>query len=447
MNEEQKQTWIRTDEGLVSQKAIQEADLKYAAKRSRFRGKVAVIFGSLLVLSLLVNVFFVTSLFFSGIQPSFLWNKEAREQLQKLGKLRVIQDIIAKNYYLEVEDGQLWENLISGAVRGVGSPYTRYMSKEEAELLRQSVNGEYYGIGATVHQDEKTKEISLPLINPGSPAEEAGLRNGDIVLAVDDQPIANFANPHELAAVVRGPVNTQVRLKIKRPSEGNAEMEFTITRGPIKTVSAMGRMLSEAEGVGYLRMREFTKTLPEQTFQALQTLVDAGAQKVIIDLRNNPGGDAQAMVEILDALLPEGEIATIQGRYNGTNYEEKWESNEEMIFPEDLQFVILVNRYSASASEFFSGVLRDRGRAILIGEKTYGKGSATQTYRLGDGSALNVTTFQYILPNGEALEGEGLHPEIESVLADEFVDYNPELLPPEQDVQLQRALQYIKSGE
>lgn len=376
-------------------------------------------------------------------------NPGAREKTaQNNKKLDEIYKLIRDNYYKKLTDEQIWTAIYTGLAKSLGSPYTHYMTPEEAQAFRQSVSGEYSGIGATVHVDQEKGIFELLSVRSGSPAEQAGLRNGDILQAIDGTPIKEFKNAAAVAQVVKGKEGTTVEIEVLRPSQDNKRLTFKVTRGKIKTEVVTHRMLTEpgAEGIGYLRMTEFTETLPQQFIPALKDLVSKGAKQIVLDLRDNPGGDANAMMQCLDAILPAGPIATIRGRHDGKEYEDTWVSTDKVQIPADVHFAILLNRYSASASEFFSGALRDRGRAILIGEKTYGKGVATQSYSLPDGSAISITTFEYILPKGDHVDGKGLTPGIESKLPENLLSKPIEELTWQEDTQLQRAVEYFHTG-
>ena len=204
-------------------------------------------------------------------------------------------------------------------------------------------------------------------------------------------------------------------------------------------------MLSDE--VGYLAVTSFTDDVYPMFAKQMDELIEAGAKKVIFDLRNNPGGSAQAVSDMLDYLLPKGtEFVTVKGREDGQAYTEKWEAKHDAQVPEDMSYAILLNGNSASASELFSGCLRAQGKAVLVGEQSFGKGTGTIMIPLPDGGGLNITTFEYILPDGEHIEGEGLHPDHEVSLTPEQKILPLTQLKPTDDAQLQEAYKQLTGG-
>ena len=198
------------------------------------------------------------------------------------------------------------------------------------------------------------------------------------------------------------------------------------------------------DNVGYLHLREFTTTLPEQFEAHLTGLIEQGAEDFIFDLRHNPGGDAWALRQVVDMLLDEAVISRIEGRSEGTNYVESWTSRDGKLVSDDARFMILLSRDSASASELFSGALRDNAGAVLIGEETFGKGSGTISFPLNDGSAANITVFRYLLPKGDVVEGEGLKPDYPIEMSDELLQTSISDIPRDEDPFIQKALELLR---
>lgn len=282
---------------------------------------------------------------------------------------------------------------------------------------------------------------------PGSPAEEAGLQPEDEIIAINGQDMSEFPTMSSFIQAVKGPENSQIQITFYRPST-NETKEISVTRRLVTKQVVEYRLISASEyntpaDVGYIRMREFTKTLPEQFAAALKKVKEQGLKHLILDLRFNPGGDAEALQACLNMLLHQGEIATIRGRYEGEVLEETWYSEDGTLLDDDVKVIALVNRNSASASEFFVGALKDRRENfILMGETTFGKGVATSTFSLKDHSALQVTIFEYILPSGYHVEGLGIPPsegaEIETTEEEAFV--NPANFRPGEDPYISRAM-------
>ncbi len=329
-----------------------------------------------------------------------------------------------------------------GVVNSLDSKYTYYMSAEDYSSFVESMDGNYSGIGATVTQLE-TGAYQLVSVIENGPAAKAGLQADDIIISVDGVDASTFKSTQDLANVVKGADGSTVTLVINRSGK---DMTFAIVRAQVVAEHVHVRMVDSF--TGYMNITEFASNLPEQFQAGMQSLLDQGATQVIFDLRGNPGGSAQAVIDVLDMLLPEGIIATTRGRENGQPVNETWTSDANMMVPETMKYAILVNRNTASASELFSGVLRDYGKATLVGETTYGKGSGTRTFTLSDGSAANITIFNYYLPKGDLIEGKGLTPEIpaDSVSA-EFRSIPLYKLTVEQDPALKAALDYLTQNE
>lgn len=365
-----------------------------------------------------------------------------------VNKMNSIWKILKDNYYQELSDEELWEAMIAGTASHLGSPFTQYMTQAQVQAFRESVSGKYTGIGVTVQYDAQNRQFAITGLQKNSPAREAGLLPGDVITHIDGVPVRDFQTVQDLAKLVRGEEGTTLSLTIQRPSEGGMAHTFQVERREIETESVSYRMLhlDAQKPVGYLHINEFTETLAGQCIPALKELTDQGARDIVIDLRNNPGGDAAAMWKVLDAILDAGLIARIQGRTGGKAYEEDWETEDGVEIPRETRFAILLNEHSASASEFFSGALRDRGRAVLVGTRTFGKGVATQTFGLEDGSALNVTTFEYVLPSGEHVEGKGLQPEIAAELPAQLQVLPVDQLKMEEDTVLQAACRYFQEN-
>lgn len=357
-------------------------------------------------------------------------------------KLAAIMGILKDNYYETLSDREILDALSVGLTAGLDSPYTYYMTPEEFQSMTQSMENSYSGIGATVGWNMSGYNEIID-VTPDGPAEEAGVLPGDIPVEVNGQDVQDFQDPSQLAAIVRGPEGSNVEIKFYRPSESRY-VTITMERRTVITVAVTHKMLNDE--IGYVRITSFIHDLLPQFQQSIEALLDEGAKHIVFDLRNNPGGSADSVVEMLDYLLPAGEIARYEGRRNGEAMSHVWESDADFGVPTTMRYAILMNNNSASASELFAGALRDWDKAIIVGETSYGKGSGTTTWTLGDGSALNVTIFEYILPGGTRLEGVGLAPDIESSLDPEDLSVPLARLEEEDDNQLQDALDYFESG-
>lgn len=227
-----------------------------------------------------------------------------------------------------------------------------------------------------------------------------------------------------------------------RPSESK-DIKFTVIRKKIASVSVKSKMLTPT--IGYVQIREFSAGVSQQFIAAMDSLQAQGAKNIVFDMRNDSGGLATEVIAMLDYLLPEGTIATIKGRKDGEPFAESWTSNAAMGVPATMRYAILTNGMTASASELFSGCLRDYDKAWLIGEQTFGKGSGTNSYNLADGSAVNITTFLYYLPKGSSIEEVGLTPDQPVTLPETSAGLSIYQMTLEQDTQLGAAISYLET--
>lgn len=324
-------------------------------------------------------------------------------------------------------------DLIRASLESLGDPYTRFLDPELAARERESLEGAYEGIGAFVRENEDGFiEITRPI--DGQPAQQAGLLSGDLIIGVDGEDIIG-QTIDEVISKVRGPRDTAVRLLIAR--EGVEPFEVTITRARVEIPIIETAMIND---VAYLHLTTFAAyNIEDAVLEAVNALMAENPKGFILDLRDNPGGFLDASVAIADIFLPEGVVLyerSINGAFDNTFRSDNGDIGE------DIPLVVLVNGGSASASELVSGALRDNGRAILIGEQTFGKGSVQQIRTLPDGSELRLTIARWYTPANNNINGEGLAPDIELPL-----DPPTALLGSEEDNQLQAAVQYILDNQ
>ena len=365
--------------------------------------------------------------------------KDNDPETEGLTRFRETLAYLSNNYYRELSAAELLNAMAEGMPNQMDSIHSYSMTAEEYAQMLESQSGDYSGIGATIQEKRNGSGMEIIEIIENSPAAATDLKVGDIFVAIDGEELTSKDNISDVASRVRGPGGTEVEITIYRPS---ANQEYLrIVRGTVQVVNLRHRMLTD--DLGYMSIHSFTNNLFPEFKDGIDQLVAAGAKNIIFDMRNNPGGSARTVEDMLDYLLPETDLVTEKGRQNGREYEEIWRSGASMGVPADMKYAILVNENSASASELFSGTLRDLGKAYLIGETTYGKGSGTVTYVLSDGSAVNVTIFRYYLPSGFCLEDVGLEPDQVSKLSDEALLHNLRTLLVKDDAQLQAAIRYF----
>ena len=321
---------------------------------------------------------------------------------ETLYKLNEIQSIIEQHYLNEVDSSNLSNYLFKGAVAGLDDPYANYYSAEELQSVLDSSRGEYIGIGATLSEDIRTKEIRVLEVYDGGTAKEAGLKPGDQLLALEDTAFEG-CGLSEVVSLIKsrdGPFT----LTVYRP-ETEEELQLEMECREIHLEYVQYEML---EGkIGYIRLSEFTKTSVEQFQNAAKELKRQGMEKLVVDLRNNPGGLLDVVCDILDEILPKGVIVYTEDR-DGNRKEYKSDVKRSIT----CEVAVLVNGNSASASEIFAGAIQDYEIGPVVGTQTYGKGVVQKTYTLSDGSALKLTTEKYYTPKGQDIDGNGITPDI-----------------------------------
>lgn len=376
----------------------------------------------------------------SGLPVTFADDEQTKAAL---AKLKSVYTSLDQNYYQDLSDAQMIEAMTRGLVNEMDSPYTMYLDSTQTQQISDSMSGNYGGIGAIVAFNANNL-VEITEIVPESPALESGLQVGDIFIAVNGQSVENIKDTTEIAVLVRGEEGTSVELEMFRPST-NKTFTVTAVRRKITSASVSHRMLNEA--IGYVRISEFSTGVAEQFRLAIDDLIAQGAQHIVFDLRNNSGGLANEVIDMLDYLLPKSEIASIEGRHSGKPFSEAWTSEASQGVPATMRYAVLINQFSASASELFSGCLRDYDLAELIGQQSYGKGSGTITFNLADGSSFNVTNFLYYLPDGDSIEGVGLAPDQEVELPESVTGKSILQLSPEEDTQMAAAIVHLQSGD
>lgn len=325
--------------------------------------------------------------------------------LETENKLELLEAYIREYYYepddISVEKEQ--DGLYHGLLESLEDPYSEYYTEDEMEDLISDTTGSFYGIGASITTD---KDTGLPVIAgvfSDSPAEKAGLKEGDIIYKVDDENTSGLSL-EEVVDRVRGEKGTNVHLTIYREGE-NDYLEFDITRDEVKEETVTSRMLDDH--IGYLQISQFTGVTTDQFETALKDLEDQGMEKMVLDLRSNPGGDVDVVTAIAGDLLPKGLVFYMEDK-DGEKTEYTCDGADF-----DYPLAVLVNGYSASASEILSGAIQDAGIGTIIGTQTYGKGVVQSIFTLDDGSGLKITTADYYTRNGRNINKVGITPDVE----------------------------------
>ncbi|GHU84242.1 peptidase S41 [Bacteroidia bacterium] len=361
-------------------------------------------------------------------------NRITVRELQKVSpeyqELETLRQLIDQNYYAGVDDKALFEGAKAGLVAGLQDPYSHYYTAEQNALLMEVSAGAYSGIGVAVQRNPDTGVVTIIRVYEGSPAEQQGLKAGAAVVKVAGEDVGE-RTLDELVAVIKGQPGTKVTITIE---QGGEQRDVELTRAQIQIRNVAYRMLEG--GVGYIEIAEFLGRSAEEFQQAVDALKAQGMQKLVVDLRNNPGGYLNHAVEISDILLPEGLIVSIRDR---AGQEKTYSSDANAL---GIPLAILVNEHSASASEIVSGAVKDYGVGILVGQKTFGKGVVQSVLPLEGGAALWLTTATYYTPNGTSIHGVGIAPDIQVEIPAYYTEH-PEEFNEAADTQLQRALEEL----
>lgn len=349
--------------------------------------------------------------------------------------LQEIEDILHQDFVNPdaVNTQTLLNGAIDGEIKALGDAHTVYISPEDFSLGVDIISGTFQGIGAQVDQDPVTGEIVIVTPFRDSPAEKAGIKAGDVILAVDGESTEGWSVA-EAVKRIRGEQGTPVTLTIR--SDGETR-DVTIERDTIVIPTVFTREVKGADGnvvpdVAYIELQQFTEETVDDLSKALKQAREDGYKGIILDLRRNPGGALDATVSVADMFLDGGVVLTQVDR-DGNRTEYKAKSGGEAA---DLPVAILVGKGSASGSEVLAGALRDHGRAKLIGEQTFGKGSVNHIRELSNGGALYVTIARWLTPNGEQIEGVGLTPDIPITISQADIDAG-------RDTQLFAAIDYL----
>jgi len=316
-----------------------------------------------------------------------------------------------------VDPGEMITGAVNGMLDSLGdNGHTRFLSAEEARQWEETLRGSFEGIGAYIDVRNGRTIIVAPI--EGSPAEQAGLRPGDVILAVNGEPTTGWS-VDELRAKVRGPSGTSVTLRVLHPGD-NVPVDVTVVRAQVVVPSVNWRMLPD--DVALIRLSSFDNDAGKELRDALAGARQQGARAIVLDLRNNPGGLLDQAVEVASQFLPEGTTVLIEENREG---ERKVTTARRGGLALDVPLAVLINENSASSAEIVSGALQAAERAVLIGETTFGTGTVLTPYRLSDGSRLLLGTQQWLTPDERAIRGQGIEPDEVIVLGDEVAPLSP----------------------
>ena len=376
----------------------------------------------------------VTGAGFAGYQKIMFPKGSALSDTKTVQKLNYLESLIDEEYLDEKDEDSLREGLYAGLMSGLNDPYSTYYTAEQYKELNTSNEGSYVGIGAVLQKDKDGGAKIVQLYEGGS-GEQAGLKKGDVLKAIDGEDVTEKETA-DIAAMIRESDKDSVTLTVQRAEQKETlDIKVEIRDVEIQTVSH--EMLDDE--TGYIRISEFSEVTSNQYKKAFEDLQDKGIKKLVVDLRNNPGGLLNAVCDVLRQILPEGLIVYTEDK-NGKKEEEKCDGKNELNMP----LAVLVNGSSASASEIFAGAVKDYGIGTIVGTTTYGKGVVQTIQPLGDGSAVKITIAKYFTPKGNDINKKGITPDVEAELAEDSTDWTE--LTHEEDTQLQAALKEIRQN-
>lgn len=374
----------------------------------------------------------VTGTGFAGYQKIMFPKGSALSDTKTVQKLNYLESLINEEYLEEKEEDSLREGLYAGIMSGLNDPYSTYYTAEQYKELNTSNEGSYVGIGAVL-QNDKDGGAKIVQLYEGGSGEQAGLKKGDVLKAIDGEDVTE-KETSDIASMIRESDKDSVTLTIQR-NEETKEIKVEIRDVEIQTVSH--EMLDDE--TGYIRISEFSEVTSNQYKKAFEDLQDKGMKKLVVDLRDNPGGLLTAVCDVLRQILPEGLIVYTEDK-NGKKEEEKCDGKSELAMP----LAVLVNGGSASASEIFAGAVKDYGIGTIVGTTTYGKGVVQTIQPLSDGSAAKITIAKYFTPKGNDINKKGIAPDVEAEVSEDSTDWTE--LTHEEDTQLQAALKEIRQN-
>ena len=318
-------------------------------------------------------------------------------------------DSIEDNFYKPVNDRKLDDASLKGIVESLDDPYSHYLTPKEARQFTEDVSGHFEGVGMNVEQDKRGLKVLR--VFDGSPAAGAGIRRGDFVIAVNGHSIAGV-NSEIATNRIKGPAGTSVELRVFTPG-ADRDRTVQVKRERIEVPVARGRLVErDGHKIGVAELFAFSDGAHALLSREIKRLRDRGAEAIMLDLRGNGGGLLLEAVGVSSLFIENGEVVSVRGRHRA---ERTHNAEGDAILPESVPVVTLVDGGSASASEIVTGALRDRGRAEVVGTRTFGKGLVQEVQHLSNGGVLDLTVANYYLPDGETISTKGIKPQVRAV--------------------------------
>ncbi len=420
----------------------QMVEQENGVKRSGNKGRIIMVVLSLCVVLALscLTTWFVTATYYENKYSGEFSVDELSNVIQDQEALEKFLEeyaLLKKNFYFGATDAQLLEGAMQGMASGLGDIYTMYYTDEEYQEFFSDMSGSYAGIGVSVTMGSD-EILTILKVFDDSPAEAAGMMKGDQILKVGDQDVTSGYTSNEIVPLIKGEPGTSVNITFYRPSTEETFVK-DVLRAEISNYTVTHDMLDG--NIGYIQISSFDATVDKLFESAMDELVAQGAKGVIIDLRDNGGGYLSQTLNMADMLVPKNSLMLTLKYADGTADEYKsWSAPKYT----DIEIVLLVNEYSASASEVFSGILKDNGRAKIVGVTTFGKGIVQNVSKFDDGSAIKITIASYFTPGGYEIHGNGIAPDVEEKIDPKYELYSPSVIPEGCDNQLNKAVDTVK---
>ena len=377
-----------------------------------------------------VIIFFFLSIF---INTNYLYSKNSNKIYEKIDLFGEVLETIKQDYVDEVDQGDIMDSAINGLLQSL-DPYSAYMSPKSFEGMKTDTKGEFGGLGIEIGMESGVVKVIAPIDD--TPAANAGIKAGDYIVRINDKQVQGKSLT-EAVELMRGPVGSDIKLTVRRRNEKKA-LEFKIKRAVIEVKSVVAKIIGDKKNIGYLRLKSFNENSDSQLFKNINSF-EKNNKLVgyILDLRNNPGGLLTQAISISDFFLDDGEIVSTKGR-KVSETRRFFSKKGDGINGKPL--IVIINTGSASAAEIVSGALKDHKRAILLGERSYGKGSVQSIIPLKNGGGLRLTISKYYLPSGKSISEVGVLPDI-------FVEENGNdfRINTDTDNQLEYAVNLFKS--
>ncbi|MDC0450169.1 S41 family peptidase [Pelagibacteraceae bacterium] len=378
---------------------------------------------------------FIFFLFFGILfNTNYLLSKNSNELYKKIDLFGEVLETIKQEYVDEVNQAEIMDSAINGLLQSL-DPYSAYMSPKSYEGMRTDTKGEFGGLGIEIGMESGVVKVISPIDD--TPAANAGIKAGDYIVRINDKQVQGKTLT-EAVELMRGPVGSSIKLTVRRKNNRKA-IEFKITRAVIEVKSVEAKIIGQKKEIGYLRLKSFNENSDEQLFNIINNFEKRNKLTgYILDLRNNPGGLLSQAINVSDFFLDDGEIVSTKGR-KISETRRFFSKKGDGINGKPL--IVIINLGSASAAEIVSGALKDHKRAIILGERSYGKGSVQSIVPLKNGGALRLTISKYYLPSGKSISEVGVLPDI---LVEEMG--NEFKINTDTDNQLKYAVNLLKSS-